>query len=57
MEKSKFTSNELSELEALQILGGSNSTSEAQAGCINKARGCGINSNQASCVNNVYGCG
>lgn len=45
-----FSDSELSELETLKIMGGTGFISEAQAGCINKARGCGINTNQASCI-------
>lgn len=52
-----FSDSELSELETLKIMGGTGFISEAQAGCINKARGCGINTNQASCINAVYAYG
>lgn len=46
-----FSDSELSELETLKIMGGTGFISEAQAGCINKARGCGINTNQALRLN------
>ena len=52
-----FSDSELSELETLKIMGGTGFISEAQAGCINKARGGGINTNQACCINAVYACG
>ncbi len=52
-----FSNSELSELETLKIMGGTECISEAQAGCINKAKGCGIHTNQASCINTVYSCG
>lgn len=57
MGKMIFSDSKLSELETLNIMGGTSSTSEAQAGCINKAKGCGISANQASYINTVYSCG
>ena len=57
MGKNILSDSELSELETLKIMGGTSGTSEAQAGCINKAKGCGISTNQASCINTVYSCG
>lgn len=60
MENFKFTAEELSELEALQIRGGASGNPAdpmAQDGCINKNLGCGAGATQRQCVNEASGCG
>lgn len=60
MEKVNFTADELSELEALQILGGATDNPldpMAQTACANKALGCGSGTDQLFCINETTGCG
>ena len=58
MDKTQFAENELQELEALEIRGGSVGSSQPQTGCSNNARGCGGGDvAQTGCSNNVVGCG
>lgn len=57
MNKEFFTSNELSELEALEVRGGSTASTMAQSECINEKAGCGSGVDQTKCVNKENGCG
>lgn len=55
MDKTRFSQNELLEMESLEVRGGSSANAMAQDGCINEAAGCGANVDQSSCVNKVSG--
>lgn len=53
-----FSIDELSELEAVKILGGiSDSINRAQSECKNRIIGCGYSCAQNGCTNEVIGCG
>lgn len=60
MELMKFSAEELSELEALEIKGGAMGNPNdpmSQLRCVNIVVGCGASSTQEECVNKVTGCG
>lgn len=58
MKETKFTAEELSELESLEIRGGViASVNGSQEKCINSAAGCGGTISQEACVNSIGGCG
>lgn len=58
MKETKFTAEELSELESLEIRGGIVSDSEnTQNSCANTANNCGSGVTQGSCTNDAIGCG
>ena len=57
MDRKLFSSDELSELEALELRGGSTASIMSQNGCENDAAGCGAGVDQDKCVNKTSGCG
>lgn len=56
MKKEIFMANELLELEALEIHGGSAAGGIVQYECVNEARGCGAGVDQVRCVNKEDAC-
>lgn len=60
MDKRIFSKEELNEIEALEVKGGTGDPREflyAQGECVNTADGCGGDVDQAKCVNKATGCG
>ena len=57
MNKELFSSNELSELEALEVRGGDTASIMSQTECENNALNCGADVDQTKCVNNEKFCG
>lgn len=57
MNKEIFSSDELSELKALEVRGGNSISTIAQGECVNQKAGCGSGVDQSKCVNNATGCG
>lgn len=55
--KELFSSDELSELEALEVRGGNTASIMAQSKCVNNNPGCGPGVEQDKCVNKTSGCG
>ena len=57
MDKSNFSKEELLEMEALEIRGGTSDVVYPQEGCSNKSVGCGLSEvPQPGCTNDVVGC-
>lgn len=57
MNKEFFSSNELSELKALEVRGGNTASTMSQSECANEKAGCGAGVDQNKCVNREAGCG
>ncbi len=58
MKETKFTAEELSELESLEIRGGIVADSgNTQTQCVNNSNGCGSGVTQDSCSNGALDCG
>lgn len=57
MDKSRFSKNELLEIEALEVRGGVGANAMVQGECANSAIGCGAGVDQPHCTNSVAGCG
>lgn len=57
MDKTKFSQNELQEMESLEVRGGTSASAMAQGACVNEAPGCGSGVDQGNCTNKVAGCG
>ena len=57
MENNVFLREELNEIEALEVRGGTGATMYAQGECTNTAYGCGGGVDQTKCVNKADGCG
>lgn len=51
MDKTKFSQNELLEMESLEVRGGASGITEPQNGCSNMANGCGYGASQPKCTN------
>jgi hypothetical protein len=57
MDKTKFSKNELLEIESLEVRGGNADSTMSQEVCSNEAFGCGAGVDQSHCTNKVTGCG
>jgi hypothetical protein len=57
MNKEFFSSNELSELQALEVRGGNTASTMSQSECVNEKTGCGSGVDQTKCINKEAGCG
>lgn len=57
MNTNLFSKYELSELEALEVRGGSTESTMAQNQCVNYSTGCGAGVDQNQCINKATGCG
>ena len=51
MDKSKFSQNELLEMESLEVRGGASGSMGSQGECSNMANGCGFGASQPKCTN------
>lgn len=51
MDKTKFSQNELLEMESLEVRGGASGSMESQGECSNMANGCGYGASQPKCTN------
>ena len=51
MDKTKFSQNELLEMESLEVRGGASGSMESQGECSNMANGCGYGASQQKCTN------
>ena len=57
MKKELFSTNELSELEALEVYGGNTASIMSQRECTNNASFCGSGVEQEKCTNDAKNCG
>lgn len=57
MDKSKFSQNELLEMESLEVRGGASGSMGTQCECTNMESGCGFGLDQNKCANYAAACG
>lgn len=57
MDKSKFSQNELLEMESLEVRGGASGSMGSQGECTNEVSGCGAGVDQSKCTNSAALCG
>lgn len=57
MDQTKFSQNELLEMESLKVRGGTSANAMTQGGCINIPADCGLDVDEDKCVNHAPGCG
>lgn len=51
-----FSATELTELEALEIMGGASTLLVTQKECVNEAEGCALGTTQTCCTNKASHC-